>query len=313
LVSTDVQLAAAPLSHVLGMTGIMNASLLRGGALAFMERFDAPTAIPFVARTGTSGIVGAPPMFAALVREARRTGVAPRLRFGLTGGAPIAPQLARDVEETFGCVLRDGYGMSEVGGGVTHTPIDLRPRPRSVGLALPGSQLRIVDLATGAALPAGERGEVQVRSPSAMKGYRGNDEATRAAFQADGWLATGDIGYLDGDGYLFLVDRKKELIIRSGYNVYPREVEDVLHAYPGVLEAAVVGMPDEEHGEEVVALVVPAPGVELDSEGVKAFARERLAAYKYPRLVVVVKELPKGPTGKILKRGIDVRALLAKA
>jgi len=142
-----------------------------------------------------------------------------------------------------------------------------------------------------------------------MKGYRGNDVATRAALQAEGWLATGDIGYLDGDGYLFLVDRKKELIIRSGYNVYPREVEDVLDTYPGVLEAAVVGMPDEQHGAEVVALVVPVSGVALDPEAVKAFARERLAAYKYPRLVVVVKELPKSPTGKILKRAIDVRAL----
>ncbi|HEX2659231.1 MAG TPA: long-chain fatty acid--CoA ligase, partial [Polyangia bacterium] len=194
----DVQLAAAPLSHVLGMTGIMNATLLTGGALALMERFDAPSALPFMARTATSGIVGAPPMFAALVREARHLGGAPPLRFAMAGGAAMATELARDVKETFGCVLRDGYGMSEVGGGIAHTHVDVLPRPRSVGQPLPGSQVRIVDLSTGAPVPIGERGEVQVRSPSVMRGYRGNDEATRAAIDADGWLSTGDIGFLDG-------------------------------------------------------------------------------------------------------------------
>jgi long-chain acyl-CoA synthetase len=289
----------------------MNATLLTGGALALMERFDAPSALPFMARTATTGIVGAPPMFAALVREARHLGGAPPLRFAMAGGAAMATELAREVKETFGCVLRDGYGMSEVGGGIAHTHVDVLPRPRSVGQPLPGSQVRIVDLSTGEPVPTGERGEVQVRSPSVMRGYRGNDEATRAAIDADGWLSTGDIGFLDGDGYLFLVDRKKELIIRSGYNVYPREVEEILGACPGVLEVAVVGVPDEQHGEEVVALVVPLPDRALDPEAVKLFARERLAAYKYPRRVVVVPELPKGPTGKILKRAIDVGALLS--
>ena len=138
------------------------------------------------------------------------------------------------------------------------------------------------------------------------------DEATHAVVDRDGWLSTGDVGYLDRDGYLFLVDRKKELIIRSGYNVYPREVEEVLSSCPGVLEAAVVGVPDDDHGEEVVALVVPAQQGGLDPEVVKAFARERLAAYKYPRHVLVVTELPKGPTGKISKRDIDLRALRAR-
>ena len=151
-----------------------------------------------------------------------------------------------------------------------------------------------------------------VRSPSVMRGYRGDDEATRAVLDPDGWLLTGDVGYLDQDGYLFLVDRKKDLVIRSGYSVYPREVEEVLCSCPGVLEAAVVGVPDDEHGEEVVALVVPAPDGGLDPEAVKAFARARLAAYKYPRHVIVVGELPKGPTGKVSKRDIDRRALRAR-
>jgi long-chain acyl-CoA synthetase len=307
----DVQLAVAPLSHVLGMSGVMNASLVSGGAIAPMDRFGAASALEVMRRTETTGVMGAPSMFAALLREARKAGEAHRLRFGMAGGAALATELAAAVEETFGCPLLDGYGMSEVGGGITLTPAATSVKPRSVGPALPGSELRIVDLVTGTPLPVGERGEIAVRSPSAMRGYRADQDATRAVVDRDGWLLTGDIGYLDRDGYLFLVDRKKDLIIRSGYNVYPREVEEVLGSCPGVLEAAVVGLPDDDHGEEVVALVIAAPDGDLDPEVVKAFARERLAAYKYPRHVVVVKELPRGPTGKVSKRDIDRAALAA--
>jgi long-chain acyl-CoA synthetase len=278
-----------------------------------MERFDAAAALRLIIRTGTSGIVGAPQMFLALLREARKADAAgPRLRFGMAGGAALAADLSGAVEETFGCAVHDGYGMSEVGGGITLTPIGASPRPGSVGPALPGSELRIVDPTTRAPLRVGDRGEVAVRSPSVMRGYRGDDKGTRAVLDPDGWLLTGDIGYLDDDGYLFLVDRKKDLVIRSGYSVYPREVEEVLCSCPGVLEAAVVGIPDDEHGEEVVALVVPTQDGALDPEVVKAFARARLAAYKYPRHVVVVSTLPKGPTGKIAKRDIDRRALRAR-
>jgi long-chain acyl-CoA synthetase len=307
----DVLLAAAPLSHVLGMSAVMNASLVSGAALALMERFEAAAALRLITRTGTSCVTGAPQMFLTLLREAGKAGAAPRLRFGMTGGAALDPELAHAVTETFGCPLVDGYGMSEVGGAITLTAVAMATKPRSVGPALPGSELRIVDLATRAPLPVGERGEVAVRSPSAMRGYRGDDEATRAVLDPEGWLLTGDVGYLDQDGYLFLVDRRKDLVIRSGYSVYPREVEEVLCACPGVLEAAVVGIPDDEHGEEVVALIVPAHDGGLDPEAVKAFARARLAAYKYPRHIVVVSELPKGPTGKVSKRGIDRQALRA--
>ncbi len=305
----DVQLAVAPLSHVLGMSCVMNASLLSGAALALMERFDPTAALTLMTQTATTGVVGAPSMFAALLRESRRTGTAHRLRFGMTGGSALATSLTRSFEETFGCVLRDGYGMSEVGGGITLTPVTTSPKPHSVGPALPGSELRIVDAVTGAPLPIGERGEVAVRSPSVMRRYRGDDDETHQVLDAGGWLLTGDIGHLDQEGHLFLVDRKKELIIRSGYNVYPREVEDVLLACPGVLEAAVIGVPDDDHGEEVVALVVPAHDAGLDPEEVKQFARQRLAAYKYPRRVLVVEALPKGPSGKVSKRDIDRAAL----
>lgn len=310
MTADDVQLAAAPLSHVLAMTGVMNASLLTGGALVLVERFEAPVAFSLLASTGITGLLGAPPMFVSLLREAQAAPVAPRLRFAMAGGAALATTVARDIEETFQCTLREGYGMSEVGGGIAGAPLDRPRKSQSVGPAFPGSELRIVELGTRTVLPLGARGEVQVRSPSVMRGYRGEEDATQAALDGEGWLSTGDVGYLDEDGYLFLVDRKKDLIIRSGYNVYPGEVEEVLLAYPGVLEAAVLGVPDDEVGEEVVALVVPAQQAEtLEPEAVKTYAREHLAAYKYPRRVIVVKELPKGPTGKVSKRDID-RTLL---
>ena len=312
LTAADVQLAAAPLSHVLGMSGVMNATLVTGGALALIERFDAADALSAIAQTGTTGVMGAPAMFAALVREARKTTIgAPPLRFAHTGGAPLPGELARAIAETFGCVAREGYGMSEVGGGITLAPLWREAKPGSVGQAFPGSSLRIVDTDTGVPLAAGERGEVQVRSPSVMRGYRGDEVATRAVLDPDRWLYTGDVGYLDADGDLFLVDRKKDIIIRSGYNVYPREVEAVILTCPGVLDVAVMGLPDDERGEEVVALVVPARD-DLNPEAVKAFARERLAAYKYPRHVVMVKDLARGPTGKIAKHEIDVAALIAR-
>ena len=315
MTADDVQLAAAPLSHVLGMTSVMSASLITGGAVALMERFDAPAALSLLTSARITGVVGAPPMFVALLREAHKAGEAPRLRFALAGGAALATEVARSIEETFQCALREGYGMSEVGGGIAGASLTSPRKPQSVGPAFPGSEIRVVDVATRAPLPIGERGEVQVRSPSVMRGYRADEDGTKAVVDRDGWLSTGDIGYVDDDGYVFLVDRMKDLIIRSGYNVYPGEVEEVLCSCPGVLEAAVVGVPDEEHGEEVVALVVPArvgDGGGLDPEAVKAFARERLAAYKYPRRVIIVKELPKGPTGKISKRDIDRAALIAR-
>jgi long-chain acyl-CoA synthetase len=308
----DVQLAVPPLSHVMGMTCVMNATLLSGGALVMVERFDSAAVLALMAETGTTIAVGAPTMFVALVREAQKAARVPRLRLAHGGGSPFTEEIANAVEQTFGCRAREGYGMSEVGGAIAVAPLDGERRPGAVGRALAGSELRIVDVAGGGPLPVGQRGEVQVRSPSVMRGYRGDLATTRTAIDPDGWLSTGDIGYLDDAGYLFLVDRKKELIIRSGYNVYPREVEDVIMGYPGVLEVAVVGVPDDVHGQEVVALVVPTGPGSVDAAALKAFARDRLASYKYPRHILLVDALPKGPTGKIAKRQIDGAALLAQ-
>jgi long-chain acyl-CoA synthetase len=225
------------------------------------------------------------------------------VRIAHVGGAAVPNEVADDFERTFGGELVEGYGLTEMSGIATTYTTGDRRRPGSVGKPLAGTELRIDEPdETGA-------GEVLFRGPSVVAGYWRNEAASAEAISADGWLATGDIGRLDRDGYLYLVDRKKELVIRGGYNVYPREVEEVLYAHPDVLEAAVVGVPDARLGEEVAAAVVLRPGAVLDAEALQAWAKERLAAYKYPRVIAFVDELPKGPTGKILKRAIDREVL----
>jgi long-chain acyl-CoA synthetase len=251
-----------------------------------------------------SVLLGVPTMCVALLRAAEGLSDPPQLRVAHIGGAALAPETLHAFAARFGCTMLEGYGMTELSGTVTaHRPG--RPiKPGSVGIPVDGVEVRVVDR-EGSELPAGEIGEVLARGSGQMRGYWRNETDTKAAFVADGWLATEDMGVLDEDGYLTLVDRKKDIILRGGYTVYPREVEDVLHEHPAVLEAVIVGVPHELLGEEVVALVVPRRGIELAPDDVRAFLRERVAAYKYPRLVVVVDDLPRGPTGKILKRAID--------
>jgi long-chain acyl-CoA synthetase len=249
-------------------------------------------------------------MCIALCEAARSAAELPPVRIAHVGGAPVPIEVARDFEQTFGGEVYEGYGLTEM-SGIATTYVAGQPRkPGSVGMALGETEMRIVAF-DGRLLPANEPGEVQFRGPSVIPGYWQDEAATAEALAVDGWLSTGDIGYVDEEGYLFLVDRKKDVIIRGGYNVYPREVEEVLYAHPDVLEAAVVGVPHPTLGEEVAALVVGRPGASPDPETLRAYTRERVAAYKYPRYVVLVDLLPKGPTGKILKREIDAQALLA--
>jgi long-chain acyl-CoA synthetase len=299
----DVVLGSAPFSHVLGLaTGVLS-TLSRGGAIAVVRRFEPEETLAFMCRTGTTILLGVPTMCIALCQAARRAPALPPVRVAHVGGAAVPDEVAADFERTFGGALVEGYGLTEMSGiATTYSGTDRR-RPGSVGKPLAGTEMRIAQPDESGA------GEVQFRGPSVVPGYWENPDATTEAISSDGWLSTGDVGRLDEDGYLYLVDRKKELVIRGGYNVYPREVEEVLYAHPDVLEAAVVGVPDERLGEEVAAVVVARPGASLDVDALRAWAKERVAAYKYPRLIAVVDELPKGPTGKILKREIDRDAL----
>ncbi len=305
----DVMLGAAPFSHVLGQVTGLVSTFMAGGAVAVVPRFEGEQTLRLMTETRTTILLGVPTMCIALCQAARKTRELPPVRIAHVGGAPVPVEVARDFERTFGGEVYEGYGLTETSGVATTYRADQLRKPGSVGTPVGETEMRVVSL-EGVPLPPGEAGEVEFRGPAVIRGYWEDAEAT-AALSADGWFATGDIGYVDDDGYLFLVDRRKEMIIRGGYNVYPREVEEALYEHPDVLEAAVIGVPDARLGEEIAALVVPRPGTNPDPGDLREWARARVAAYKYPRQIVLVEELPKGPTGKILKRQIDRGAVLA--
>jgi long-chain acyl-CoA synthetase len=294
----DVLLGVAPFPHVLGQQ-VLVCAFLTGGAVCVIERFEPEAALATMTATRTTVMFGVPTMCIALSEAARASEVLPPLRIAHVGGSAVPVDVMRRFEETFAADIHEGYGLTEMSGLASTFSIGSKRKPGSVGRPSAATELRIADPYDGGV------GEVMFRGPSVIAGFWTEPEATAAAVGADGWLATGDLGYLDADGDLFLVDRKKELIIRGGYNVYPREVEEVLYAHPAVLEAAVVGVPHETLGEDVAALVVVRSGETVSPEELEAWAKERVAAYKYPRHVVLVGELPKSPTGKILKREID--------
>ena len=304
----DVVLGAAPFSHVLGLSTGVFSTLLSGSAIAVVERFEAEQTLALMTETGTTILLGVPTMCIALCQAARSAASLPPVRIAHVGGAAVPAEVARDFERTFGGEVYEGYGLTELSGiATTYVPGQVR-KPGSVGMPLGGTELRIVSL-EGEALRTGEVGEVQFRGPSVIPGYWEDPEVTAVTIDPDGWLATGDLGYVDAEGYLFIVDRKKDLILRAGYSVYPREVEEALYEHPDVLEAVVVGIPDDVLGEEVAAVVVARPETSPSADEIQDWVKERVAAYKYPRRVVFVEELPKGPTGKILKRAIDVTRL----
>jgi long-chain acyl-CoA synthetase len=300
----DVVLGATPFAHVLGQQ-VFFSSFAVGAAVCVLPRFEPASALSTMTESGTTVLMGVPTMCITLSQAAENAEALPPLRIAHIGGAAVPIDVARRFEETFGADIHEGYGLTEMSGLATTFAIGRQRKAGSVGRPSGRTQVRIANPERGV-------GEVQFRGPSVIQGYWNDPAATALAIDNDGWLSTGDLGRLDGDGDLFLVDRKKEMIIRGGYNVYPREVEEVLYEHPAVLEVAVVGVPHETLGEDVAAVVVPRPGTELDPDDLKAWAKERVAAYKYPRHVALVGELPKGPTGKILKRDIDLALLLEK-
>ncbi len=304
----DVVLGAAPFSHVLGQSTGLVATLASGGAVAIVQRFEPVQTLELMVEAGTTVLLGVPTMCIALCEAARGAARLPPLRLAHVGGAAVPIEVTREFERVFGAEVYEGYGLTEISGIATTYRQGQTRLPGSVGFPLGDTELRVL-APDGRRLPAGEVGEIQFRGASVIPGYWRGEGAELTPVSADGWLATGDLGYADADGYLFIVDRLKEMIIRNGYNVYPREVEEVLYAHPDVLEAAVVGVPDARLGEEVVALVRLRPGAGCEADSLREWTRERVAAYKYPRHVVFVEALPTGPTGKILKRELDREAL----
>ena len=299
----DVMMGCLPLFHVFGLTCGLNATVAAGGTLTLLPRFDPGKALEIIERDAVTIFEGVPTMYAAMLHHPdAEASHAASLRLCVSGGAAMPVEVLRGFEAKFGCVILEGYGLSETSPVASFNHPDKVRKPGSVGTPVEGVELRLVGN-DGATVPAGEIGEIAIRGHNVMKGYWGRPDATAEAIP-DGWFRTGDLARVDEDGYYFIVDRKKEMIIRGGYNVYPREIEEVLHEHPAVAEAAVIGIPHAELGEEVGAAVALKPGAEATPEELRAFTKERVAAYKYPRHVWLVAELPKGPTGKILRRAV---------
>ncbi len=299
----DVVMGCLPLFHCFGLTCGLNAAVSGGASLALLPRFDPGAALEMIGQQKVTIFEGVPTMYAAMLHHPSRARAdVSSLRLCVSGGAALPVEILRSFEDAFGCTILEGYGLSETSPVASFNHPDRPRKPGSIGLPVAGVQMRLVD-DSGAEVPPGEVGEVAIQGHNVMKGYWANPDATAAAIP-DGWFRSGDLARVDEDGYFFIVDRKKELVIRGGYNVYPREIEEALYEHPAVAEVAVVGIPHESLGEEVGAAVALKPGASATPDELKAFARDRVAAYKYPRRVWLVEQLPKGPTGKILRREV---------
>lgn len=294
-------LTAIPLFHAFGGTVCMLLPARLGACSVMLERFRPESALELIQRERVTIWPGVPGFYAAILAAVKDPGAFDlrSLRLAVTGGAPMPVEVLRRFEATFGCTVLEGDGPTETSPVAYVNPVHGVRKPGSVGLPLPGVEVRVVD-ADDRPLPPGEVGEICVRGPNVMKGYWKRPEETAEVLRG-GWLHTGDLGRLDPDGYVFIVDRKKDLILVGGLNVYPREVEEVLHAHPAVAEAAVVGRPDPVRGELVVACVVLRPGAEATAGELIGWCRARLASYKCPRRVELRTELPRNATGKVVK------------
>jgi len=300
-------LITLPLFHTTGQTCQMNAGLYGGTRLVLHPRFDAASVLESFAREQIATWIGVPTMYWTLLQHARSTGLdlssmTSSLRVCVSGGAPMPLEVLRGFEDAFKVRILEGYGLSETAPVLSFNQVHRPSKPGTVGLPIFGVEIRCVD-EKDRPLPAGVRGEVVARGPNVMKGYYGRPAETAEALRG-GWFHTGDIGVIDDEGYLTIVDRKKDMILRGGFNVYPREIEEVLMTHPAVALCAVVGVPDERLGEEIKAFVVRRPSATTSEAELIAWTREQVAAYKYPRHVEFRDSLPTGATGKILKRDL---------
>jgi long-chain acyl-CoA synthetase len=302
----DVAHGVLPISHIFGLGTVLLATMYAGASLYVEPRFSPEHTLHALSAHGISILQGVPMMFTRLLAKVKETGSrphAPRLRYIYTGGAPLDQTLKREVEALFGLPLHHGYGMTEYAGSLFITRAE-RPRSdTSAGEIVAGAEVRIVD-ENGNDVPPGASGEIWARGPGTMLGYYKAPEATAAVLLRGGWLNTGDIGRRDSDGALFIVGRTKDLIIHSGFNVYPIEVESVINSFPGVRLSAVVGRETADHNEEVVAFVEARPGARLDMDGLRSYLKDALAPYKRPSKIIELAAIPTTASGKLLKRDL---------
>jgi long-chain acyl-CoA synthetase len=304
-VQQDVHLVTLPLFHSTAQTCQMNCGLHAGGRLVLLPRFEPAAVLEAMAREQVNFWIGVPTMYWALLGHVEAASIDPapiaaNLSLCASGGAPMPVDVMRRFEATFGVRVLEGYGLSETSPVACFNQMHRPSKPGTVGLPIFGVDVRCVD-DSDRAVATGERGEVVIRGPNIMKGYYNRPDATAEAMRA-GWFHTGDIGILDDEGFLSIVDRKKDMILRGGFNVYPRELEEVLMTHPAVSLVAVIGVPDERLGEEVKAYIVRKPGATTTGEELVAWCRDQIAAYKYPRLIEFRDALPVSATGKVLKR-----------
>jgi long-chain acyl-CoA synthetase len=303
----DVYLGVLPLFHVFGLNALLGQALAAGSSVVLIERFDPHTSLQALVDHGVTVVSGVPTMWAAWAELASADPKAMAgVRLAVSGAAPLPVEVRRAVRERFGIELAEGYGLTEASPAVT-SGLGHDAPDGSIGVPLPGVEIRLIDPSGEDAL-VGDPGEVWVRGPNVFAGYWDDPEATAAALTEDGWLRTGDVAVVDDDGFLSLVDRAKDVIIVSGFNVYPAEVEGVLVTHPGVEAAAVVGIPHPHSGEAVKAYVVPAPGAHLEEDALVDHVARQLARYKCPTTIDFVDELPYGETGKVLRRALRARS-----
>ena len=298
----DVMLGALPLFHSFGQTVVLNGGFRVGATIALVPRFEAGAVLDLLMKEKITVFVGVPTMFIALLEAAKSNPARPPLRIAVSGGSALPVTIIEKVKDVFGIDIYEGYGLSETSPVATFNQARYGRKPGSIGCSIWGVDVEIADVEISDRIefmPTGERGEIVIRGPNVFNGYLNMPEAT-AEVMIDGWFRSGDVGIKDEDGFISIVDRTKDMIIRGGFNVYPREVEEVINRFPGVKQVAVIGVPDDVHGEEIVAVVIAEEDVDADE--LREWTKGHIGSYKYPRRIEFVQELPLGPSGKVLKR-----------
>ncbi|HWI42644.1 MAG TPA: long-chain fatty acid--CoA ligase [Nocardioides sp.] len=306
----DTFLCVLPLFHSFGQTVIQNGGFAFGGTVVMLPRFEAKPALELMLKEGVTFFAGVPTMYwgllGALDDSVDVATLKKNLRVAVAGGAALPVEVHREFEKRFGVTILEGYGLSETSPVASFSKYGEPVRPGSIGLPIPGVEMKLLQADSWDEVEDPEAvGEIAIRGHNIMKGYYKRPDATAEAISEDGWFRSGDLGRKDEDGWYYIVDRSKDMIIRGGYNVYPREIEEVLLTHPAVSLAAVIGVPHESHGEEIKAFVILKPGESASPEELVAWGKEQMAAYKYPRVVEIVEELPMTATGKILKRELS--------